>query len=424
MSNAERPLTKHIKSDGEALWIDEYLGLGGYRSLEVLVHMPPQDVTQLINDSGLMGRGGAGVSTGFKMSAVPMGEKAATPKYLICNADEMEPGTFKDRWLLEGNPHQLIEGMLVSAYAIQASVSYVFVRGEYRLAIKRLERAVQEAYAKGFLGHGLEMYVHPSAGRYICGEETALMNALEGKRAIPRSKPPFPPAIGVWGKPTLINNVETLSNLPHIINHGVDWYRALSKGVNAGTKIYGVSGHVKKPGAWELPMGTTARELLEIHAGGMQDGHTFRALLPGGASTDFWLEDKLDTPMDFASTAKIGTRMGTGTMIVLDDKTCPVGMLLSLEKFFKQESCGWCTPCRDGLSWVAEILMAFERGEGQEKDIAQLERHARLLGPGSTFCALAPGAASPLGTGLKYFKDDFLKHIQEKRCPYANHLHR
>ena len=424
MSNAVRPLTEHIKSNGDAIWIDEHLKLGGYQSLSVITQMAPQDVTKLIQDSGLMGRGGAGFSTGFKMSVVPMGEKAATPKYLICNADEMEPGTFKDRLLLESHPHQLIEGMLISAYAIQANIAYIFVRGEYKLAIKRLEQAIAEAYTQGLLGKGLEMYVHASAGRYICGEETALINALEGKRATPRAKPPFPQAVGAWGKPTLVNNVETLSNLPHIINHGASWYKSLSRGIDAGTKIYGVSGRVKTPGAWELPMGTTARELLEVHAGGMQEGYTFKALLPGGASTDFWLADKLDTPMDFSSTAKIKTRMGTGTMIILDDKTCPIGMLLSLEKFFKQESCGWCTPCRDGLSWIAEILMAFERGEGQEKDIEQLERHARLLGPGSTFCALAPGAAAPLGTGLLYFKDEFYRHITEKRCPYADHLHR
>ena len=423
MSIAARPLTEHIKSNGEAIGMEEYLLLGGYQSLQKIAKMAPQDVTQLIQDAGLLGRGGAGFSTGFKMSVVPMGEKAPSTKYLICNADEMEPGTFKDRLLLEHHPHQLIEGMLVSAYAIQANVAYIFVRGEYKLAIKRLEKAVQEAYQKSFCGKHLELYVHASAGRYICGEETALINALEGKRATPRAKPPFPQSVGAWGKPTLVNNVETLSNLPHIINHGADWYHKLSQGTDAGTKIYGVSGRVKKPGAWELPMGTTARELLEVHAGGMQDGYAFRALLPGGASTDFWLSNQLDTPMDFTSTARMKTRMGTGTMVILDDKTCPVGMILSLEKFFKQESCGWCTPCRDGLSWVAEILMAFEQGEGQEKDLEQLERHAKLLGPGSTFCALAPGAAAPLSTGLRYFKEDFYRHITEKRCPYAHHLH-
>ncbi len=421
--SAERPLTQHIKSDGTALSLPEYRTVGGYQSLMKIKGMQPQDVTKLISDSGLMGRGGAGFSTGFKMSAVPMGEKAPQTKYLVCNADEMEPGTFKDRLLLEQHPHQLLEGMMISAYAIQANIAYIFIRGEYKLGIKRLNEAVKEAYGAGLLGHGLELHVHPSAGRYICGEETALINALEGRRATPRAKPPFPQSVGLWGKPTLVQNVETLSNLPHIMNNGAEWYKSLSRGVDAGTKLFGVSGRVKSPGLWELPMGVTARELLEVHAGGMQDGYKFRALLPGGASTDFWLEDKLDTPMDFSSTAKIRTRMGTGTMIVLDDKTCPIGMLLSLEKFFKQESCGWCTPCRDGLSWVAQILQAFENGQGRLEDIAQLERHGRLLGPGSTFCALAPGAASPLMTGIAYFKDEFLRHIEEKKCPYAHDLH-
>ena len=423
MSATKKPLTQHIRTDGEMIGFQEYIQLGGYQAVQKAKQMAPQDVTKLVSDSGLGGRGGAGFSTGFKMSAVPMGDDASKTKYLICNADEMEPGTFKDRLLLECHPHQLIEGMMISAHAIQATVAYIFVRGEYKLSIQRLEHAVQEAYAQGLLGQGLEMYVHASAGRYICGEETALLNALEGKRATPRAKPPFPQTVGLWGKPTLVNNVETLSCLPHIVNHGAEWFKSLSKTADAGTKLYGLSGHVNNPGLFELPMGTTARELIEVHAGGMKDGRKFRALLPGGASTDFWLEDKLDVPMDFSSTAKIRTRMGTGTIIILDDKTCPVGMLLSLERFFKQESCGWCTPCRDGLTWVAKILQAFENGEGREEDIEQLERHARLLGPGSTFCALAPGAASPLGTGMKYFKEEFLKHIDEKRCPYANHLH-
>ncbi len=424
----DKPLTKNIQLERGPLNIDDYIKAGGYLSVQKAVKsMAPSEVTKTVLESGLMGRGGAGVSTGFKMGAVPMGEHASKIKYLIANADEMEPGTFKDRLLLEGDPHQLIEGMLISAYAIGATTAYIFLRGEYKLAQKRLEASVAQAYAENYLGQNilgsnfsLNLYVHMSAGRYICGEETALINALEGKRATPRAKPPFPPISGLWGKPTLVQNVETLCNLPHIINHGVPWYKALGKGVDAGTKIYGVSGKVKRPGAWELPMGTTARELLEVHAGGMKEGLQFKALLPGGASTDFWGSDRLDTPMDFSSTAKIGTRMGTGTMIVLDDKTCPIGMILNLERFFKQESCGWCTPCRDGLSWIAETLTAIENGEGQTQDISILARHARLLGPGSTFCALAPGAASPLQTGLSRFKEEFEQHILTKKCPYQH----
>jgi NADH-quinone oxidoreductase subunit F len=424
----DKPLTQNIVLGRAPFGIDDYIKAGGYRSVQKIIpHVEPQAVTKTILDSGLMGRGGAGFSTGFKMGAVPMGEKASKIKYLIANADEMEPGTFKDRLIMEGDPHLFVEGMIVSAYAIQASTAYIFLRGEYKLAQQLLEKSVAEAYAKGFLGknilgsgYSLDLYVHMSAGRYICGEETALINALEGKRATPRAKPPFPQTSGLWGKPTLVQNVETLSNLPGIINNGIDWFKSLGKAIDAGTKIYGVSGRVKRPGAWELPMGTTARELLEVHAGGMQDGYNFRALLPGGASTDFWVEKHLDLPMDFSSTAKAGTRMGTGTMIILDDKTCPVGMLLNLEHFFKQESCGWCTPCRDGLSWTEQTLIALERGDGRPQDIQILAGHARLLGPGNTFCALAPGAASPLQTGLNYFKEDFERHIAEKRCSYQH----
>jgi NADH-quinone oxidoreductase subunit F len=252
----------------------------------------------------------------------------------------------------------------------------------------------------------------------MCGEETGLLNALEGKRATPRAKPPFPQTSGLWGKPSIVQNVETLCNVPGIIVNGADWYKKLSKTGDGGTKIYGVSGRVKKPGAWELPMGTTAREILEEHAGGMKDGYKFKGLLPGGASTDFLVEDHLDTPMDFSSVMKVGSRIGTGTMIILDDKTCPVAMLVNLEKFFAQESCGWCTPCRDGLPWTHKMLMAIENGEGLMEDLDKLELHCKFLGPGHTFCALAPGAVEPLQSALKYFRDDFEKHIKDKQCPW------
>jgi NADH-quinone oxidoreductase subunit F len=387
--------------------------------------MAPQEVTAQVIASNLRGRGGAGFPTGKKWSFVPMGETAPRPKYLVCNADEMEPGTFKDRLLLEGNPHQLIEGMIIAAYAVQAEVAYVFLRAEYRLAAKRLAAALGEAYARGHLGRSilgsgfnLEMHLHASAGRYICGEETGLLNALEGKRANPRAKPPFPPVVGLWGRPTNVNNVETLCNVPHIIAHGPDWFKALGRGPDAGTKIYGVSGKVKRPGAWELPMGTTIREILEEHAGGMQDGLTLRGLLPGGASTDFVGPEHLDVPMDFGSLAAAGSRLGTGTMIVLDDRTCPVGMLLNLEHFFAQESCGWCTPCWGGLRWIERILAELEDGTGEAADLERLAAHARLLGPGHTYCALAPGAAEPLQSGLRYFREDFERHVREKRCPW------
>lgn len=428
----ERPLTQHIDLERGPMGVSDYESVGGYQSLtKLLKQMAPKEVVQMISDSGLMGRGGAGFSTGFKMSAVPQGENSPKTKYLVANADEMEPGTFKDRWLMEGAPHQFIEGMIVAAYAIQATVAYIFLRGEYKVAQRTLEHAVREAYAKGYLGknilgtnYSLELHVHMSAGRYICGEETALINALEGRRAIPRAKPPFPQQSGLWGKPTLVQNVETLSNLSHIINNGPAWFKSLGLANDAGTKIFGVSGKVKNPGAFELPMGTPVREIFENYAGGMRDGLKFRAFLPGGASTDFLLDSHLDLPMEYTSFAKAGTRMGTGQMIVLDDKTCPVGMLLNLEQFFKQESCGFCTPCRDGLSWTAKTLAAIEAGKGEPRDIDTLKRHARLLGPGNTFCALAPGAASPLLTGLQHFADEFEEHIREKRCRYDENLRR
>jgi NADH-quinone oxidoreductase subunit F len=387
--------------------------------------LAPQAVTALVKDSNLNGRGGAGFPTGLKWSFVPMGDDAPHPKYLIANADEMEPGTFKDRLLLEGDPHQLIEGMILGAYAIQADVAYIFLRWAYRVAAERLERAIAESYANNYLGrnicgsgYSLEMYLHVSAGRYMCGEETALLNALEGKRATPRSKPPFPAVSGLWGKPTIVNNVETFCNVPHIVNRGAEWFKSLSLTGEGGTKIYGVSGKVKYPGAWELPLGTTVREILEEHAGGVRDGLKFRGVIPGGASTEFLLEEHLDVKMDFASVQKAGSRLGTGTMIVMDDQTCPVGLVHNLEHFFAQESCGWCTPCREGLPWTAKILQAIEEGDGQAIDMQRLLLHTRFLGPGHTFCALAPGAMEPLQSALHYFREDFERHIREKRCPW------
>jgi NADH-quinone oxidoreductase subunit F len=253
----------------------------------------------------------------------------------------------------------------------------------------------------------------------MCGEETGLLNALEGKRVTPRSKPPFPQTSGLWGKPTIVQNVETLCNIPHIINNGADWFKSLSLTGEGGTKIFGVSGKVKRPGAWELPLGVPMRELLEEHAGGMRDGLKFRGALPGGASTDFLVEQHLDTPMDATNVAKAGSRLGTGTMIVLDDQTCPVGMLWNLQHFFAQESCGWCTPCREGLPYVEKILQAIEDGKGLETDLQTLSLHTKLLGPGLTFCALAPGAMAPLGSALKYFREDFERHIAQKQCPWS-----
>lgn len=463
----ERPLTGHLRSDGQALSLGEYEAVGGYRGLRTALQMEPHQVIGMIKDSTLGGRGGAGFSTGSKWSFIPDEEfherhvfpheivamveepdvwghhasgfstgvkwgfmpaspHAAAPTYLVANADEMEPGTFKDRVLMEGNPHQLIEGMVIAAHAIRADTAYIFLRWAYKKAARRIRTALAEARQAGYLGpsimgtdFSLEIHLHPSAGRYICGEETAQLNALEGRRATPRAKPPFPPVVGLWGRPTNVNNVETLSNVPHLLYNGVDWFKGLSLTDSGGTKLYGVSGRVRRPGLWELPMGTPAREIIEEHAGGMLEGYRLRGFLPGGASTEFLLPEHLDAPMSFKSVSSLGSRLGTGTMIILDDRTCPVGMVHNLMNFFARESCGWCTPCREGLPWTARLLGALEAGEGREADIERLQRHARLLGPGNTFCALAPGAMEPLQSALKYFMADFEEHIQHHHCPYT-----
>ena len=421
----ETPLTHNIKRDGTFCKLKDYEKNGGYQGAKkALKEMEPAQITQTVKDSNLLGRGGAGFNTGLKWSFVKM-DVPNEQKYVIANADEMEPGTFKDRLLLEGDPHQLIEGMIITAKAINASKGYIFVRWAYKKAHSILAEALAEAYKAGYLGKNImgtgfnfELDLHTSVGRYICGEETALLNSLEGKRAIPRAKPPFPQFSGLFGKPTIVNNVETYCNLPHIIKNGSAWFKNLSLCGEGGTKLFGVSGRVKNPGLWELPLGVTVRELLEVHAGGMLDGYKFKGLLPGGASTDFLVEEHLDVPMDFSSISKVGSRLGTGTMIVMDDKTCPVAFIHNLISFFSNESCGFCTPCREGLPWIVKVLEKIEAGQGTSKDIEILKFHTKYLGPGNTFCALAPGAMEPLQSGLKYFAEDFERHLKDGKCPW------
>ena len=428
METLNKPLTKNIRPDRAFATLADYESTGGYRGLrKALADLQPKDVQQWVKDAGLRGRGGAGFGTGLKWSLVPMDANMPQTRYLVANADEMEPGAFKDRLLLEQDPHQLIEGMIIAAYAIQAGIAYIFMRGEYHLAAKRIANALQEARTEGYLGEhilnsdfNLKIYLHTSAGRYICGEETALLNALEGKRANPRAKPPFPLVSGLWGRPTVVNNVETLCNVPHILHYGVEWYKGLARGVDQGTKLFGASGRVKNPGLWELPMGTPVREIIEEHAGGMRDGYKLRGFLPGGASTDFLLPEHLDVPMDFEGVAKAGSRLGTGTLIILDDHTCPVQMVLNLEQFFAQESCGWCTPCRDGLPWTVTLLQDIIAGRGRMEDLDTLSGLTRMLGPGNTFCALAPGAMEPLQSALKYFREDFERYIAANNATMEN----
>jgi NADH-quinone oxidoreductase subunit F len=421
----ERPLTRNILPGGP-LDFAGYEKAGGYIAVrETLGRRAPADVVREVTESGLGGCGGGGFPTGRKWQAMPSREKRPGTRYFIVNADEMEPGTFKDRLLLEGDPHQLIEGIILSAYAVEADTAYIFIRGEYVRAIALLNAAVAEAEAAGLLGENilgssfdLSIHVHAGAGRYICGEETALLNSLEGKRAIPRAKPPLPMTSGLWGRPTVVNNVETICNIPHIIRRGAVWYRGLGRDGEAGTKIFGVSGRVKRPGAFELPMGTPMREMIEDHAGGMKPGFSFRAALPGGASTGFLMERDLDVKMSFTAMATLGNRLGTGTAIVLDDRTCPIGFIANLQHFFAQESCGWCAPCRDGLPWVEQTLKAIEAGRGAASDLDLLSEMTENLGPGRTFCALAPGAMASLQTGLAFFRDEFERHIRTRSCQW------
>lgn len=423
MTTMDKPLTKNIEEGRAPFNFKQYEAAGGYDSVRKVVTMAPNDVVTLVKDAGLGGRGGAGFNTGLKWSFVPAPDGG--PRYLVINGDEMEPGTFKDRLLMENDPHLLVEGMITTCFALQSSCGYIFLRGEYTVAEERLLAAIAEAYENGMLGKNilgsgfdLDIYLHTSAGRYICGEETALINALEGKRANPRAKPPFPQVSGLWGRPTVVNNVETICNIPGIVANGVDWYQGLGLGEFVGTRISGVSGRVNNPGCWEVPVGITFRQLLEDYAGGMQDGYELKAFLPGGGSTDFLMPEHLDLVMDPGAVQKAGSRLGTSLIMVLDDKTCPVGCIRNLIKFFAHESCGWCTPCRDGLPWTEQMLDKLEEGTGSLKDIEILKEMTGYMGIGNTFCALAPGAMEPLQSGLKYFIDEFEAHV-DHGCGYS-----
>lgn len=423
------PLTWRLRDDCQPVWLDEYQSKNGYAGArKALGSMAQDDIVAMVKDSGLKGRGGAGFSTGLKWSLMP-NNPDMNIRYLLCNADEMEPGTYKDRLLMEQLPHLLVEGMLIAAYALRAYRGYIFLRVEYIEAAMHLRRAITEAtqaslLGKNILGSGFdfELIVHTGAGRYICGEETALINSLEGRRATPRSKPPFPSSTGAWGKPTCINNVETLCNVPAILEHGVDWYKGITAGKSndAGTKLMGFSGRVNNPGVWEMPFGITAREILEDYAGGMRDSLTLKAWQPGGASTDFLTQDHLDLPMDFENIGKAGSRLGTALAMAVDNEINMVSLTRNLEEFFARESCGWCTPCRDGLPWSVKLLRALESGKGQPGDIETLEQLCHFLGPGKTFCAHAPGAVEPLQSAIKYFRSEFEAGISEE---YINNIH-
>ena len=416
------PLTWRLFHQDAVLKLADYLALKGFEGLKIALSKTPKEVGEMIKTANVRGRGGAGFNAGLKWTFMTPPDGGV--RYLICNADEMEPGTFKDRLLMERLPFQLIEGMLITAYAIGASVGYIFIRGEYILAAKRLEAAIKELHEAGLMGDGIlgtafnfDLHVHTGAGRYICGEETALINCLEGRRANPRTKPPFPQVSGAWGRPTVVNNVETLNNMSAIMLNGVEWYLDLpkkkGKSETPGTKIMGCSGRVKDPGLWEVPFGYTARELIEL-AGGMQDGLKLKAWLPGGASTDFLTasDEHLDLVMDFDPIMKAGSRLGTCLMMVVDETQDMVSLSKNLQQFFQRESCGWCTPCRDGLPWGVKILEAIDNGQGKPEDIEKLSELTRDLWIGKTFCAHAPGAMEPLMSALKYFRHEFDNKIQ------------
>ncbi len=414
------PLTWRLRDDGALIGIDDYRAKSGYTAVsETLSRLSQNDVISVMKEANLRGRGGGGFSAGVKWSLTLKGEEYPRG-YLICNADEMEPGTFKDRLLLEQQPHLLIEGMILAGYANNSRLGYIFLRGEYIEAARAVSQALDEARAAGWLGNDVagsgfdfDIVLHTGAGRYICGEETALINSLEGYRANPRAKPPFPGQSGAWGKPTVVNNVETLCNVPAILQHGAQWYRDLSgdRSNDGGTKLYGVSGLARQTGLWELPMGTTGRELFDL-AGGMKAGHTLKTWLPGGGSTGFMLPEHLELPLDFDSIGKAGSRLGTGLIAVVSHQQSVVSLMRNLEAFFARESCGWCTPCRDGLPWTVKLLRALEQGAGEQGDIEMLDKLANDLGPGKTFCAHAPGAAMPLESALRYFRDEFEQGVR------------
>jgi len=401
--------------------LDTYRGRGGYgTAAAVLGKRAPADCIEVVKASGLRGRGGAGFPTGLKWSFVPKG--GDRPKYLVCNADESEPGTFKDRELIEKNPHGLIEGMMLAAWAIQANDGYVYLRGEFGWLQKVLDGAIAEAYAAGLLGADaagsgtrLDLHTHLGARAYICGEETARLSAREGCRGQPRLKPPFPAVEGLYGCPTIINNVETLMNVPHILAHGAEWYRQWGTAKSAGTKVFSVSGPVKRPGNYELPLGTPLRTLVEQHCGGMRDGMTLQAVIPGGSSVPPLPASLLDTPMDFESMAEAGTMLGSGAVIVIDGETCMVDALRNLLRFYAHESCGKCTPCREGTYWISRILDRLEHGGGRPGDIELLADLADNI-CGRSFCPLGDAAAMPVQGFLKHFRAEFEYHVEHGRC--------
>jgi NADH-quinone oxidoreductase subunit F len=417
MPTYEKILLKNMEQPGYGGSIAEYERTGGYQALRKVVgKVAPADVTAMVMKSGLRGRGGAGFPTGVKWGFLPKDYHG--PRYLCCNADESEPGTFKDRQLIERDPHQMIEGIVIACYAIQAAAAYIYIRGEFTLGAKILEQALAEARKAGYvggniLGSGLtiDVWVHRGAGAYICGEETALLESLEGKRGLPRVKPPFPATHGLYNKPTVVNNVETLANLPHILTRGPEWFAAIgSPPKSTGTRVFCVSGHVKRPGNYEVPMGITCRELIYEEAGGMRGAKGLKAFIPGGASAPFLTPDHLDVKLDFESVAQAGSMLGSGGVTVMEEGTSMVWAALRLMEFFYHESCGKCTPCREGSSWLVQTMRRIMNKRGRMEDLETLTDLCKNIA-GRTVCAFGDAEISPILSTLTHWRHEYVELI-------------
>jgi NADH-quinone oxidoreductase subunit F len=398
--------------EADSYKIGGYMRHGGYTAFKKAFATGQDEIISLVKDSGLRGRGGAGFPTGLKWSFVPQGD--GKPHYLVINADESEPGACKDIPLMMANPHSLIEGVIIAAYAMRANHAFIYIRGEVPHVFRRVNNAIREAYAAGYLGKNimgsgfdLEVVLHAGAGAYICGEETALLDSLEGRRGQPRLKPPFPAVAGLYASPSCVNNVETIANIPYLVNNGVDWFRSFGTEKSPGFKLFAVSGHVNRPGIYEAPLGITMRELLE-HAGGVRDGHKVKFWLPGGSSVPMLTPDLLDTPLTYEDIADAGSMLGTGTPMIFDETTSVVRAVTGWLAFYKHESCGKCTPCREGTWWLSDVLHRFEDGHGTESDLDKLIDICSQIA-GRSFCALGDAAATPFPAALKYFRDEFVQ---------------
>ena len=407
--------------EADSFTITGYKRNGGYTAVAKALVMPADEVIQLIKDSGLRGRGGAGFPTGNKWGFIPQGDNKE--HYFVVNADESEPGTCKDTPLMMANPHVLIEGIIIGSYAIRANYAFIYIRGEVAHVVRRVQQAIEDAYATGLLGKNilgkgfdLELVLHVGAGAYICGEETALLDSLEGFRGQPRLRPPFPAIAGLYAKPTVVNNVESVASVPAIVNNGVPWFTAMGTEKSKGFTLYSLSGHVNNPGQFEAPLGITLRQLLDI-AGGVRNGHKLKFWTPGGSSTPIFTDAHLDVPLDYEGVAAAGSMLGTKALQIFDETTCIVRAVLRWTEFYKHESCGKCTPCREGTWWLVQVLKDLEAGKGTEADLDKLLDLCDNI-MGRSFCALADGAASPIISSLKYFRQEYLDHLAAGQCPF------